>query len=84
MLEEAASKYPNFVAVIHVPPLREAAWYRNQISSDDFLPHFAGKVVGMGDIMHAVMREHPNSNLLVLCVHTHEAVKSSQQRTSGY
>jgi 3',5'-cyclic-AMP phosphodiesterase len=69
VLEEAAGKYPHVVAVTHVPPFREAAWYRNQISSDDFLPHFACKVVG--DIMRAVMREHPTSQLLVLCGHTH-------------
>ena len=69
VLAEAASKYPNVIAVTHVPPFREAAWYRNQISSDDFLPHFACKVVG--DIMRAVVQEHPSSKLLVLCGHTH-------------
>ena len=42
---------------------------RAKPSSDDFLPHFACKVVG--DIMRAVMREHPSSKLLVLCGHTH-------------
>ena len=69
VLEEAASKYPNVIAVTHVPPFREAAWYQGRTSSDDFLPHFACKVVG--DIMQAVMREHPSSKLLVLCGHTH-------------
>ena len=69
VLEEAASKYPNLVAVTHVPPFREAAWYQRKPSNDDYLPHFACKVVG--DIMRAVMREHPTSNLLVLCGHTH-------------
>ena len=28
VLEEAASKYPNVIAVTHVPPFREAAWYQ--------------------------------------------------------
>ena len=69
VLDEAAIKYPNVIAVTHVPPFREAAWHQGQTSSDDFLPHFACKVVG--DIMRAVMREHPTSNLLVLCGHTH-------------
>ena len=69
VLEEAASKYPNVIAVTHVPPFREAAWYQGRPSSDDYLPHFACKVVG--DIMRAVMREHPTSKLLVLCGHTH-------------
>jgi predicted MPP superfamily phosphohydrolase len=69
VLKEAAAKYPNVIAVTHVPPFREAAWYRNQISSDDFLPYFACKVAG--EIIQAVMREHPDSKLLVLCGHTH-------------
>ena len=69
VLEEAASKYPNVIAVTHVPPFREAAWYGGRTSSEDYLPHFACKVVG--DIMLAVMREHPQSKLLVLCGHTH-------------
>ena len=28
VLEAAASRYPNVIAVTHVPPFREAAWYR--------------------------------------------------------
>jgi 3',5'-cyclic-AMP phosphodiesterase len=69
VLEEAAGKYPNVIAVTHVPPFREAAWYQGRTSSEDFLPHFACKAVG--DVMQTVMREHPNSKLLVLCGHTH-------------
>ncbi len=69
VLAEAASKYPNVIAVTHVPPFREAAWYQGQTSSDDFLPHFACKVVG--DMMRVAMRHYPNSKLLVLCGHTH-------------
>jgi predicted MPP superfamily phosphohydrolase len=69
VLEAAASEYPNVIAVTHVPPFREAAWYQGRPSSDDFLPHFASKVVG--DVMVKVMKEHPQSDLLVLCGHTH-------------
>ena len=69
VLEQAASQYPNVIAVTHVPPFREAAWYQGKTSNDDFLPHFACKVVG--DTMLAVMKKHPNSQLLVLCGHTH-------------
>ncbi len=69
VLKEAASKYPNVIAVTHVPPFREAAWHQGRTSGDDYLPHFACKVVG--DIMRAVMREHPNTKLTVLCGHTH-------------
>jgi UDP-2,3-diacylglucosamine pyrophosphatase LpxH len=69
VLESAASKYPHVIAVTHVPPFREAAWYRGKTSDDDFLPYFASKVVGA--VMQKVMSAHPNSNLLVLCGHTH-------------
>ena len=69
VLAEAANKYTNVIAITHVPPFREAAWYQGQTSSDDYLPHFACKVVG--DMMRVAMRHYPNSKLLVLCGHTH-------------
>lgn len=46
VLEEAAAKYEHVIAVTHVPPFREAAWYEGEISSDDYLPYFACKIVG--------------------------------------
>ena len=70
VLEAAASEYPNVIAVSHVPPFREAAWYQGKPSSDDFLPYFAGKAAG--DVMVKVMKAHPQSDLLVLCGHTHD------------
>ena len=69
VLEEAANKYPNVIAVTHVSPFREAAWYQGRPSSDDYLPHFACKVAG--DTTRTEMRKHPTSKLLVLCGHTH-------------
>jgi 3',5'-cyclic-AMP phosphodiesterase len=69
ILEIATSHYPNVIAVTHVPPFGEAAWYQGKTSSDDYLPYFACKAVG--DTMKKVMLAHPKSNLLVLCGHTH-------------
>ena len=69
VLEEAAAKYEEIIAVTHVPPFREAAWHEGKVSSDDFLPYFACKVVG--DVMRKVMLSHPQFRLLVLCGHTH-------------
>jgi 3',5'-cyclic-AMP phosphodiesterase len=69
VLEAAAAGYSNIIAVTHVPPFREAAWYQGRTSDDNFLPHFASKVVG--DVMQKVMQAHSQSNLLVLCGHTH-------------
>lgn len=69
VLEEAASHYEHVIAVTHVPPYKEAAWYQGKTSSDDFLPYFACKAVG--DVLTKVMKEHPQSRLTVLCGHTH-------------
>lgn len=69
MLESAASKCAHIIAVTHVPPFQEAAWYQGRTSGDDFLPYFASKTVG--DVMQKVMQAHPQSDLLVLCGHTH-------------
>ena len=69
MLEEAAGTYPNVIAVTHVPPFREASWYQGKVSGDDYLPYFACKVVG--DVLGRTMQAYPQSNLLVLCGHTH-------------
>jgi 3',5'-cyclic-AMP phosphodiesterase len=69
VLEVAASQYPNVIAVTHIPPFREAAWYRGRTSNDDFLPYLVSKTAG--EVMVKVMKAHPQSNLLVLCGHTH-------------
>jgi 3',5'-cyclic-AMP phosphodiesterase len=69
VLGEAVTKYSNVIAVTHVPPFREAAWYQGKISNDDFLPYFACKIVG--DVLKKVMQANPQAHLLVLCGHTH-------------
>lgn len=69
VLAEAAAKYPKVIALTHVPPFKEAAWYQGRPSSDSFLPYFASKAVG--ETMRKVMQKHPASSLLVLCGHTH-------------
>jgi hypothetical protein len=65
----AAEKYADVIAVTHVPPFREAAWYEGRTSDDNFLPHFSCKAAG--DAMLRVMNSNPQCNLLVLCGHTH-------------
>jgi hypothetical protein len=69
VLEEAASKYRHVIAVTHVPPFREAAWYDGRICDDNHLPYFACKVVG--EVLRRVMQSHEDCELLVLCGHTH-------------
>jgi len=69
VLEEAAARYTSVIAVTHVPPFKQAAWYDGRQSDDNYLPHFACKAVG--DAMRRVMEANPQSQLLVLCGHTH-------------
>ena len=69
VVTEAASQYRNIIAVTHVPPFREAAWYQGKTSGEEWLPYFACKVVG--EVLERTMRAYPQSNLLVLCGHTH-------------
>jgi hypothetical protein len=69
VLQEAVAKYPSVIAVTHVPPFKEAAWYDGRHSDDNYLPHFACKATG--DAMRKVMEANPQSRLLVLCGHTH-------------
>ena len=69
VVTEAAAKYRQVIVVTHVPPFREAAWYRGKTSGEDYLPYFACKVAG--DVLERTMQAYPQSKLLVLCGHTH-------------
>ena len=69
VLLDAAGCYRNVIALTHVPPFREAAWYEGKVSDDNYLPHFSCKAVG--DVLTRVIQAHPQTNLLVLCGHTH-------------
>jgi 3',5'-cyclic AMP phosphodiesterase CpdA len=67
----ALAQWRNILVLTHVPPFRESCWHEGRVSSDDYLPHFACKAVGVR--LAALMREHPQNNMTVLCGHTHGA-----------
>lgn len=69
VLPQALESYRQVIVLTHVPPFREACWYRGKISGDDWLPHFACKAVG--DVLLEVMQNRPDQRLTVLCGHTH-------------
>jgi predicted MPP superfamily phosphohydrolase len=69
ILPSAAKQHPQVIVATHVPPFREAAWYRGRPSGDDYLPFFSCKAVG--DVLLEVAQSHPACQLLVLCGHTH-------------
>jgi len=66
---EALAGWRNILVLTHVPPFRESCWHEGRISDDDYLPHFACRAVG--DRLAAIMRDHPDKTMTVLCGHTH-------------
>jgi Icc protein len=70
-LTQALQSHRNVVALMHVPPFREAAWYEGRISDDRWLPFFACKAAGI--VLRDIMAAHPTCHLTVLCGHTHGA-----------
>ena len=71
VLPPAAAHFSHVVLVTHVPPLREACWHDGRVSDDDWAPHFTCQA--MGDAILEIMRDHPDTQLTVLCGHTHGA-----------
>ncbi|MHC4179479.1 MAG: metallophosphoesterase [Planctomycetota bacterium] len=69
VLPEALKTGRRVVALTHVPPFRQACWHQGRISDDDYLPHFSCRAVGQ--VLRETMQSHPESELLVLCGHTH-------------
>jgi len=48
---------------------RDATWHQQQISDDNWLPHFSCKAVG--DALRHAAESNPGCQMLVLCGHTH-------------
>ena len=71
LLPDALQRFEKLIVVTHVPPFREACWYRGRPSDDAWLPHFSCKVVG--DVLAEAMAAHPDRDMTVLCGHTHGA-----------
>lgn len=69
VLTEAARSYHHRLVVTHVPPFREAAWYKRRPCDDDWLPHMACKAAG--EVLLDIARAHPSCNLTVFRGHTH-------------
>ena len=68
-LTETTGRYKRVIAVTHVPPFHKATWHQQQISDDNWLPHFSCKAVG--DMLLHAAESNPDCQLLVLCGHTH-------------
>lgn len=68
-LRAAAASHERVLVLTHVPPFREACWHEGQTSNDEWAPGF---VCGaLGELLLEVARAHPETELTVLCGHTH-------------
>jgi len=68
-LPRALKKHRHIIVVTHVPPFKEACWYNGHPSGEEWLPFFSCKAVG--DVFREVMGQYPESEMTVLCGHTH-------------
>lgn len=68
-LTEALKNYERVVLLTHVPPFEESCLYEGVPAEGNWTPHFVGKATG--DVLEAIMKQHPEKHLLVLCGHSH-------------
>ena len=69
VLPPAARDFSQVFLLTHVPPLREACWHDGRTADDDWSPHFTCQV--MGQAILEIMPDFPQTQLTVLCGHTH-------------
>jgi 3',5'-cyclic-AMP phosphodiesterase len=70
-LLKAVKSFQKIILVTHVPPFVEASLDRDlRIRAEHKLPFYTCKAIG--DMLLEVMKANPDSNLTVLCGHTHE------------
>lgn len=69
LLPSALGRYRHVFFLTHLPPFREACWHNGGVSDDQWAPHFTCKAVG--DALLEVASRYVESELTVLCGHTH-------------
>lgn len=64
------------IVAMHSPPFQEATWHEGKTPADDdeYLPHFSCKAVG--DVLHDLAQQYPDTPMQVLCGHTHGSGES--------
>jgi 3',5'-cyclic AMP phosphodiesterase CpdA len=68
-LERTRNRWSKLIVLTHVPPFAAAAWHLGRPSNNDWLPHFSCKA--MGDVLEQAANAAPDTEILVLCGHTH-------------
>ncbi len=68
-LPRALTTCSHVILLTHVPPFDAACRRKDHSSDDDWLPHYVCRAVG--DALVQIMDAHPDSQLTVLCGHSH-------------
>ncbi len=68
-ITRAFEAHDHVIVATHVPPWRDACWYQDRISDDDWLPHFSSLTVG--DAIERCAVAHPDKRISTYCGHTH-------------
>ncbi len=71
VLAQAMQASRHVIVLTHVPPFLEACWHEGELSDLNWVPHFVCEAVGAE--LKAVMKEHPDHRMTVLCGHTHSS-----------
>lgn len=71
LLPSVLSRGRHVLLATHAPPFQEACWHNGHLPGDDdeYLPHFTCKAVG--DVLHRLAPQYPDTQITVLCGHTH-------------
>ncbi|MCA9408613.1 MAG: metallophosphoesterase [Candidatus Omnitrophica bacterium] len=69
VLPKALENYRKVIVLTYVPPFKESCWHQGQNSGEEWLPFFSCKDVG--DVLKETMKQHPSSEMIVLCGHCH-------------
>lgn len=72
-LREACAKYKKVLFATHVPPFPGATWHEGKPSEEDWLPWMCN--VTLGEHLVEVAYDFPDTEILVLCGHTHSPGK---------
>lgn len=68
-LLKALKTYSRVVLLTHVPPFEESCLYEGAPADANWTPHFVNQITG--EVLEAVMKDHPKQELLILCGHSH-------------
>lgn len=66
---EQVSAAKNLIVATHVPPFPDACWHKGKRSESDWQPWYT--CIGVGKVLADFAVEHPETNVTVLCGHTH-------------